>query len=56
VGKKFCPNLILLSQITYRQQVLMLRLKRTIQNRRQKVFNGGLSISVGGLWVCAGGA
>jgi len=31
-AKNFCPNLILLSQITYKQQVLMLKLKRTIAN------------------------
>jgi len=29
-AKDFCPNLILLSQITYKQQVFMLRLKRAI--------------------------
>jgi len=31
-AKKFCPNLVLLSQITYKQQFLMLRLKRIIVN------------------------
>jgi len=31
-AKNSCPNLIMLSQITYKQQVLMLRLKRTIVN------------------------
>jgi len=29
-AKNFCPNLILLSRITLKQQALMLRLKRTI--------------------------
>jgi len=32
-AKMFCPNLILVSQITYKQKVLMLRLKRTISNK-----------------------
>jgi len=31
-AKNFCPNLILLSEITYKQKVLMLRLKRAIVN------------------------
>jgi len=31
-AKNICPNLILLSQITYEQQVIMLRLKRSIVN------------------------
>jgi len=31
-AKHFYPNLILLSKISYEQQVLMLRLKRTIVN------------------------
>jgi len=31
-AKIFCPNLILLFQITYKEQVLVLGLKRTIVN------------------------
>jgi len=31
-AKNVCPNLILLSQITYKKQVLMLSLKRAIVN------------------------
>jgi len=27
----------------------------TTQNRRQKVFNRGLCVSAGRLWVCSGG-
>ena len=37
------------------RKVILLKEWEYYQNRRQKVFNGGLCSSAGGLCVCAGG-